>query len=368
MCVILVLNPGVKIPQEKLYNAVYNNPDGYGLILKDSKAKKLQVIRKVKEDVPNDPKEIEDLLDDNIDLIRYLHVRYKTDGDVNMDNCHPFTSYFTDKRQVFFMHNGILGDWKPKSPTVTYINNVRSESGGEDQSQSDSKRFNDLFLAPLLIRLKGEKGFGDIEDPMLHMLIEKYWNAGSTGLLISNEQDHLFINRKSWSDLDFDGNKFMASNNTYFNELKRGPEYDRRKKEESAKRLQEEAARRGRFQGATQSKSIISPLAAVNLKARKLLTEELSDMFEDNNIWTAQGLASLNNMHTAELEDFVKHHPTLAVALLSYALSFFSTQNERYERAVSYIKQIGKQDSDAYKTIIKESESTDEQTREKKAA
>lgn len=205
MCVILILEPGITPPSELIKNATYNNPDGYGLILKDVQTKKLQIIKSkaINGNIPeNDPEVIYDLLKDNEDCQRFLHLRHRTEGPVDEENTHPFTSFYSDKRQVYFMHNGTLYDYKPKTTSYTYINNVRVDNNSDEDSISDSKKFNDTVLAPLLTKIKGTNGYGDIHDDLVQTAITKFWGSGDNkGLLISNNQDFILINRDKWKRL-----------------------------------------------------------------------------------------------------------------------------------------------------------------------
>lgn len=336
MCNILALSPGVMLPFDKFENMVNNNPHGFGLILKDPKHKRLEVIRRCNVK-GNDPKEIFDLIDDNKDIERYLHVRWRTDGPIDIDNTHPFPAYASDKRQVYFMHNGILHDYKPKCKTTTYENGVAVVSEAEEGT-SDSKKFNDEFLAPYLLRHVGENGPADISDPVFQGIVQKFWGHGdSKGLLVSNDQDFVLINRKSWKELDFGKGKFWSSNDTYFNTLSRGPVFEEQKK----KREEEAKKREGRFQnrGANDS-GAITDLKNVNLKPRATLTEDLSRIFEDYDIWTEEGMASLNNLTNLELDHLVKHSPEEAVNLLLTLTGYYSDLHEKHTRAVRYLKEV----------------------------
>lgn len=363
MCNIMVLAPGVMIPKDRLYNCVWNNPDGYGLVLKNPEAKRVEVIRKLSEDKENDPKEIYDLLEDNKELWRYLHVRYKTEGGINKENLHPFDSYVSDKRRVLFMHNGTLSDWKSRDRIVTE-NGIRTELYPEEKEKSDSYLFNERFLRPLLLRMQGEHGHGDITDIVTQTVIEKFWNSTmSKGILISSDQDHYLINKKEWKELDFGEGKFLSSNNDYFLTLKRGQEYDRRQ-EKQRKKEEAERARKSRFHSANSN---ITPLIEVSLKKKQtLLTEELSDIFEDQNIYTRDGLASLHNLTNIEVDDIVKKNPEMATLLLIYTLDFFNNLNNRYNRAIEYLKE-GKNDSNP-NDIIKEADTPYAPSSQQKAA
>lgn len=337
MCNIIALKAGVSIPYEKLETCTYNNPHGFGLILRDPSTKKLQIIRRCPKE--NDPKEIFDLLEDNKDIERYLHLRWRTDGPINLENTHPFPAYSSNNREIYFMHNGVLSDFKPRS---VYENGVQKTLEGDT---SDSKKFNDEFLAPYLLTHVGANGKADYHDPMFIKIINKFWSSGSKGLLISNDLEPLFINEKEWKELDFGGGKFWSSNDTYWNRLTRGPEYDRREAEAKQKREKEAAARAAnRFQEENKNPmgGSITNLRDITLKPKEVLSEDLANIFEDYNIWTDEGTAALSNLTQIEIEDLIKKDAETAAALLIHITSAFDELYKRKERMVSYIKKFKK--------------------------
>lgn len=342
MCNIVMLGEGVSIPYPKFENMVHNNPHGFGLILKDKKNKKLQVIRRCPP-AGNDPKEIYDLLEDNKDIERYLHVRWRTDGPIDIDNTHPFPAYISDTRQVYFMHNGVLNDYKPSQGRVTWMNGVKTQEE-EAENTSDSKKFNDEFLAPYLLTSSGANGKADINDPIFHKIIHKFWgNGDSKGLLICNDLESVQINTSKWHELDLGGGKFWSSNNTYFDNLIRGPVYEEKKK----KREEEEARQRAsKFQSGVSvnrsNKGIITDLKDLDLKAREIKSEELFNIFEDYNIWDEEGMAALNNITPLQFEELVKKSPEEAVNLLLTLTGYYSELFKRYKRLTEWIEGQGK--------------------------
>lgn len=336
MCNIAVLKAGTSIPFEKLKNCVYNNPHSFGLVLKDPKEKKLQIIKKCQAG-GNDPKEIHDLLEKHKDIERYLHLRWKTEGPIDLDNAHPFTAYMSNSRQIEFMHNGTLLDFRPKKTTV-WENNVQKTIS--EENISDSKKFNDEFLAPFLLTVSGENGRADIHDPMFQKILEKFWGTVSKGVLICNDLDPVLINTKDWKELDFGGGKFWSSNNEYWDKLTRGPVYETAKK----RKEEEEAARRVGFQNeSSRVRSFgrdVTDLKNIDLRTKELLTEDLTRIFEDFDIWTDEGLAALCNLTEIEVEDFIKRDQSSASSLLVYLTSAFDTLYKRKERMVKYIKDL----------------------------
>ena len=340
LCNIVVLKAGVSIPYEKLYNCVNNNYHSYGLILKDVENKKLEVIRQCPKG-GNDPKEIYDLLEDNKDVERYLHLRHRTDGPIDLDNTHPFPAYISDTRQVYFMHNGTLADFKPKTSS-TYENNIRREVLLENVS--DSKKFNDEFLAPFLLTHSGENGKADIHDPMFDLIIKKFWSYSSKGLLICNDLEPAYINKTSWKEMDFGSGKFMSSNDDYWNKLTRGPAFELEKKKKEQEEL---AERQKRFPNDTSNNRgpvgrHLANLKDVNLRPREVLTEDLSRVFEDFDIWSDAGLASLSNLTQIELQQFVERDKEGATGLLIHLTSNFDELYKRKQRLVHYLRQAKK--------------------------
>jgi hypothetical protein len=339
------LKAGTSIPLDKIANVVNNNPHSFGLILRDPKAKKLEIIKRCHKE-GNSPEEIHDLLEDNKDLERYLHVRWRTEGPIDLENAHPFTAYMSNSRQVEFMHNGTLADFRPKTQDV-WENNVRKTTTLENIS--DSKKFNDEFLAPLLLTITGENGRGDIGNVMFQRIVEKFWGHSSRGVLICNDLDPVLINAKDWKELDFGGGKFWSSNTEYWEKLTRGPVYEAEKK----KKDEEEAKERNRFQGSESDRRGVTNLKDVNLKAKDILPESLSNVFEDYNIWTEDGTASLCNLTEIEVQDFVKRDNDAAASLIIHLTSYYDEIYKRKLRMVKYIKELKK---DGKTTFEKEDE------------
>lgn len=340
MCAIIYLPVGKIIDYAKFENCVHNNFHSWGLILKNTEHKKLEVIRRCRwgENKANDPKEIFELLQDNMDLDRYLHLRFRTEGPIDMENTHPFPVYVSDKRQVYFMHNGSLTQFRPKTETTTYEAGIKVVKPGEDVS--DSKKFCDELLAPLLLKFSGENGKADIHDPMLSTLIDKFWTTTSKGLLISNDQEPLFINERDWVKIGTGDNIVFASNNTYFDSVTRGPEFERRKQE---KEMSEAKARsKFREEGVTADKSSIADLKTIPLLPRKILTDELDRIFEDYNIWEEKGISALDNITAIEFEALVKRSPDEAVNLLLILTGYYKELHDRHTRLVEHVEKTKK--------------------------
>lgn len=333
MCNIAVLSAGVSIPYEKIETCTYNNPHGYGLILRDKKHKKLQVIKECPEE-GTDPKKVFDLLEKHKDIDRFLHLRWKTEGPIDIDNTHPFDAYHSDRRQVYFMHNGTLHSYRPRLATTTFEDGVKKEIPGENIS--DSKKFNDTFLAPFLLRMKGENGLGDIQDEFFKKFLDREWGSNdSKGILICNDLEPLFINFKEWKRLDFGGGEFYSSNNTYWDTLSRGPVFEERRK----KKELEEANKQPRFQNGLPNRNI-THLADINLKDKMDLKDKLQGLFDNFDIWSDEGIASLELLTEIEVDDLVTKNPTEAAALIVYITSTYTRVYQKYTRLVDYMNKV----------------------------
>lgn len=125
MCVIIDKPAGVSFSKKDLEIAYENNPDGFGLMYRDSFKKKLIVHKTVDWDLKKILETFKSLKDERV----CFHFRYKTRGKINNDQCHP---YEVVKDKLYFMHNGTI---------------LKAKEEGED---SDSQGFNKNFLQPIL--------------------------------------------------------------------------------------------------------------------------------------------------------------------------------------------------------------------------
>lgn len=206
MCVIFVLPAGVNIDDDKLDKAVANNWHGYGIVLKDEGAKRLEVRRKYSESNGADPEEVARILRENDDVTRYVHLRHTTAGENGIENCHPFSVYNSNSREVYLMHNGTMYDFKPA------LNDKRS----------DTRIFAEEFVSDLLLHFEGDLGRGDYNYPIIKKILERQAGTSNKLLLVSNDLDPLFCN--DWKTLkNSDGTEIKVSNNDYFDRIVRGP-------------------------------------------------------------------------------------------------------------------------------------------------
>lgn len=222
MCVIMAFTPGSMMNKEQFFNAVYNNWHGWGLILKDANDK-LQVLKGFNEE-GTDPEVLWKLLNDNIDIDRYLHVRHSTKGSTDESNLHPFPVYNSTTREIHFMHNGTLHGF-----------------GQYTSGKSDTLEFCEKILAPSLLRWVGPEGKGDYTDPeFVPLIIEKQWTTGSTGLFISNDLPMKRIGN-GWKEYEHPKNAddskglIYVSNTLYFEKVSRGPRFQKLEAERKAR-------------------------------------------------------------------------------------------------------------------------------------
>lgn len=204
MCVIIHLKPGQQIPKPMLNMAIQNNPHGYGLIFPENN--QLTTIRNAAD---NEYDVIEEQLQKNGDVDRYLHLRWKTHGLQNIDNCHPFSVVKTRKNDVLMMHNGILQGYTTNE---------------DAKDQSDTKNFVDAVVTPVLSRLKFPQGFINLQDPLVFTLLDSLTPHNNRLLLINKDNQPLFLG--NWVKFTYNQGQeksdFVVSNATYFRNYSRG--------------------------------------------------------------------------------------------------------------------------------------------------
>lgn len=198
MCVILHLPAKFTPTYSKIENAVRNNPDGWGLIVKD---RGRLIVRKECPEGGNKPEEVYQALLDAVGQERFLHVRFNTVGKTNRGNCHPFTvmNGGKGKTHIEFMHNGTIHKYKPSQILTDW---------------SDSRNYSYTYLSTLLNKFRGEGGLGDYTDPFFTQLLGDTFNNMNRGLLVSSKFDTVHLG--TWSDIADAEGKFLASNDDYF--------------------------------------------------------------------------------------------------------------------------------------------------------
>lgn len=319
MCVIICMQAGQVFPYEKFENAVYNNEHGFGMLIKDDD--KINVIRKhLEHDM--DPKKLYKLVESHKDKVRVIHLRNNTAGDMSLSNVHPFKVYERDGEKIFFMHNGTHHSYRD---STTYVNGKLVPS----QKESDSKRFADEFLSPLLGQMANKAGkFGDYFDKFFINILMGEWTTNCRGILVSNKKPHLFLNSNKWEKVTYSGQKFNVSNDTYFDKLTRGTEHKRRQDET---RKKQEEARKNNLGGSSVGNNV-TPLTSLNINQREaLLTKELEDIWTDTDLWDDGSIAYLAAVTTEEWDSFVIKTPTVVGPMLSWLSEAYAEVYDNFE-------------------------------------
>jgi len=202
MCVILAIAPNVDIEEQKIISACEVNNDGYGMtIINDGK---FETIRNI---TPNKPDDLMKRLEDARDHVRMVHLRFRTDGDISMENCHPFEVLNKNDHgiDIQFMHNGVIHDF----------------SGGKEAA-SDTYRFNELVLKPLLKRsvLALEDPTTWHEDAFVRMVLSKYAGVSNVFAVFDPIGGHIITNKNRGAS--YEG--WWASNEYSFNRYHREPQ------------------------------------------------------------------------------------------------------------------------------------------------
>jgi predicted glutamine amidotransferase len=295
MCVICVLEPGYTLPYEMLSIACHNNPHGYGVIIKREEG--LDIRKGLSED-GNDPDEIYKILKENEDTQRVLHVRWKTQGDVSEDNTQPFEVFDKEikigkkkvRRHIAFAHNGTLGQ---------YIPPYQHQAQRQGPVPRDTLNFANQVLRPFLPILHGDEGQADISDPFVKLMLDKYWSAGNRGILVCNNLENYLFNKSTWEEIETEEviedkvvqGKFLASNNDYFEKVIRGPLYEKQKREEEERKAAEKAANSA---FSTQRENFLG--YSPKFYEQYTLSESISDILEDYDMYRAEGYIQLANL------------------------------------------------------------------------
>ncbi len=201
MCVIILRNPGVSIPFEKVRSACIVNPDGWGLAVADRG--KLEITKGLSD--KTDPEVIFKHLEDAKNQSIMLHLRYVTAGARTLDNCHPwlFLEHKTHGIDAAFCHNGTLYTWKE-----------------HNSDRPDSWWINEKLVKPLYERVHAFAGENFLRDEFAQELLEQ--TAGSNSLfgLIDGNGLQLAVNHTKGTE--FEG--WWASNEYSFDAKHREPD------------------------------------------------------------------------------------------------------------------------------------------------
>ena len=333
MCVIIHLPAGSKIDFDKLKNACHNNWHSYGLVTRIDG--KLDIRRVLPKSGEVDPEEVQEAIEKDEEFERFLHLRHNTAGATTLKNCHPFDVYYSEGRQVVFMHNGTFNEYKPKR----FDDKGKMED--DPNGPSDSVTFAEENITPLLVRSNG-----DIEDNYFQRVVRRFWSSGNRGCLISSDQNPWFIG-DDWKTLKIGegGAELRASNDLYFDKVVRGPEKDRidalvakLREEEKAKR-KEKHEEKGKFTDNNRRMSVLHntstastfqsavqlPLAMLKdfdfkKPSLSLLSESPVNICNDWDVYDRDHLVSLANFTKDEWEQVYGDKQT-AIFVMDYLSS-----------------------------------------------
>lgn len=334
MCSIFQQVEGYTLPFELLFNAVHNNEHGWGILFKDNKTKKIEVKKGLPDKV--DPQAIYQMLKDNEDVERWVHLRNCSQGEITLDNVQPIPVFHSAKKDVFFMHNGTI-----YSISVPDDQKAHLDLDLTDTRISDSVKFAKAKIAPILSRFKGENGAADIRDPFLIENLGNKWHHGhGRGVLIANDQDSTFFNKGQWETIkDGSGGEFLASNNDYFKELKRGTLFNERKaKEEAAKRKKEEKERANSPQISSENLPYANKMGGITVLQyppflkQQSLTEETLNLIDEVDVFTPEGFAMLSWMDHVEAKSLLTNNPEDGAYLFLTLVNYLKDMVDALER------------------------------------
>lgn len=197
------------IPDIWLKNFYSKNPDGVGIMYFDDTGKII-----VHKSLPKDENEFVEFYREHAEGKECLvHLRMKTHGDIDFENCHPY-ELFTDSEgnKSYLMHNGVLFN-----------------GNASDPSKSDTWHFIREYLRPLM----------DIDPALLHheviqSLLEEAIGSNRFGIIdeatqsmsIVNEQQGVYwggrwySNTYAWSAPHTQTNKTLPEEYTYEDAVK----------------------------------------------------------------------------------------------------------------------------------------------------
>jgi len=324
MCNISILKSGTMMTVDQIDNVVYNNWHSMGLLIR--KGKKLEAIHLVPENGELDPKFVYDLLAQNIEHERIIHVRHNTAGATNLENCHPFNVYEDKKSTVWFMHNGTLHLYKSKKPSSTGTSFIDDEDG-----PSDTLNFANDVVRPYLECDMGS-GKGDVTNPRFQRTINKFWSTGNRGILVSSSNPNYFLIDQGstgcgWKTIKGkDGKEFLSSNDDYFAKVTRGPEAARRLVRE------EEAKKRHTY----PSPAVVGGSGASSQNVVKLsdhlpgrpgfygLSASPSKIMEQYDFYDRESGVGVGYLNGAELDQFLTEDRSGFLALVEYIFSDYA--------------------------------------------
>lgn len=179
MC--LIIGPGkdgktALLPREAFDYTYSRNKDGFGAMwVADGRVQHFKAVGLTADEIYT---KMEELVELHPSVI--FHMRLKTHGKVIPGLAHPFRILNKSRhgKDLFFMHNGILGGF---GNDLTY-------------GQSDTTRFKDKILVPLLTRDPDA-----LDDPEVWASVNKL-TSGSRLVFMDSDGNVKYTSKNSWND------------------------------------------------------------------------------------------------------------------------------------------------------------------------
>ncbi len=168
MCLIIHRPKACTVPQDWIENALIQNPDGWGIMSSDGT--RLRIARGMT--AGGFSRALKKFKNREV----FIHFRFATHGNVDINNCHPFTIV---NDQFAVMHNGVI--------------NIDTSL---DDNRSDSWHYANRFLAPLL-----EQNLAAVSDPNFAESIGKHVGAGNKLVILRANGSHAIVNRSQGTEL-----------------------------------------------------------------------------------------------------------------------------------------------------------------------
>lgn len=130
MCLILYKPASSKIPFEIFQNVILRNKDGFGIMYQNKQKHTIQIHKTQNCNVD----EHWNIYKEHQDKDVVLHWRHRTEGDVSLENAHPFEVI---KDKLYMVHNGAIHNKLPHTESDT------------NKNPSDTHIFIETLLKPL---------------------------------------------------------------------------------------------------------------------------------------------------------------------------------------------------------------------------
>lgn len=165
MCLIIHKPEQVIIPEEWIHSSFLHNKDGWGVMYYNNGAVQVEKGFKLSALIS--------CIGRNMDKELAIHMRAATQGNINIENCHPVRVV----EGIWLMHNGILG--VPE----------------KHQAWSDTKHFAEYAVKPILQAYPHLFGTAFLEGMLSYFI-----GTGNKLLLMNEKGKVMIVNRKSGED------------------------------------------------------------------------------------------------------------------------------------------------------------------------